>query len=106
MSAPASVPVDVVREYLDARACYEAATRPPNSHAPAPALKHGDPTILRLREARKALEDAIAIALADHQRPKCGRKGCDNGWVWVDGDEVPCEVCSCYVKPNEGASND
>lgn len=61
-SAPVGVPVDVVREYLDARACYEAATRPPNSHAPAPTMKHGDPVALRLREARAALDNAIALA--------------------------------------------
>lgn len=56
------VPVDVVREYLDARACYEAATRPPNSHARAPVLKHNDPNAQRLREARVALDNAIALA--------------------------------------------
>ena len=61
-SAPVGVPVDVVREYLDARACYEAATRPPNSHAPAPTLKHGDPVVLRLREARVELDTAIVLA--------------------------------------------
>ncbi len=61
-SAPVGVPVDVVREYLDARACYEAATRPPNSHARASVLKHDDPDARRLREARVALRNAIALA--------------------------------------------
>lgn len=49
--APVGVPVDVVREYLDARACYDPALRHPNS-----------PEGLRLREARNALDAAIALA--------------------------------------------
>lgn len=58
--APAGVPVDVVREYLDARACYDDAHRKPNSHAPAPTPKHGDPVVIRLRQARIALDAALA----------------------------------------------
>ena len=50
-SAPVGVPVDVVREYLDAHACYDPALRHPNS-----------PEGLRLREARNALDAAIALA--------------------------------------------
>lgn len=83
-SAPVGVSVDAVREYLDARACYEAATRRPNSHAPAPALKHGDPVALRLRDARVALDNAIDLA----QQPAA----VDEGVVVIDGRRYAVET--------------
>lgn len=61
----------VVREYIAARDAYEDAARPPNSHAPAPRLKHGDPVVLRYRQARAALaarhEGEAIQELADGQ---------------------------------------
>lgn len=60
LRASVGVPVDVVREYLDARACYDVALL--SSHAPAPLLRHGHPDALRLRSARIALNSALAAA--------------------------------------------
>lgn len=47
-------------EYMQAREAYEAATKRPNSHAPEPQLKHGDPIVIRLRDARMKLMQAMA----------------------------------------------
>lgn len=51
VGVPAGVPVGVVREYLDARACYDPSTQHPNS-----------PEGLRLREARNDLDAALYLA--------------------------------------------
>lgn len=45
----------VVSEYMSARNAYEDATRPLNSHAPYRRLPHGDPVIIRYRNARASL---------------------------------------------------
>lgn len=55
-SAPVGVPVDVVCEYLDARARYDLALRHPNSRHP------NSPEGLRLREARNVLDSALRLA--------------------------------------------
>lgn len=78
--ASVGVPVDAVREYLDARACYEAATRPPNSHARAPVLKHDDPDARRLREARVALDNAIITSLSAPQPPAEAQTLAEKWW--------------------------
>ena len=74
-SAPVGVPVDVVREYLDARACYDPALRHPNS-----------PEGLRLREARNALDTAIALA----QQPPAEAQAQGGGEVvaWVSRNDA------------------
>lgn len=116
--APVGVPVDVVREYLDARACYEAATRPPNSHARAPVLKHDDPDALRLREARVALDNAIVLAqqpaavdwvvraAVEAEREACA-KACDEraAYYHAGDDDGPntrrgmaCEACASVIR--------
>ena len=50
-----------VREYLDARACYDGAHRKPNRNASAPSPKHGDPVVIRLREAALRLHMAAGV---------------------------------------------
>lgn len=88
--AAAGVSVDVVREYLDARACYEDATRKPNSHAPAPTLKHGDPVVLRLREARIALDAVIEKA----KQPAAEPRSTHRAWRYI-GEDFHWLPCCC-----------
>lgn len=46
---------DAIAEYIAARDDYEAATKPPNSHALPRVVSQGDLRVLRYREARTAL---------------------------------------------------
>ena len=50
----------VLLEYIAAREGYEAATKKPNSHAPPARISHGDPRLLRYREARAALDRMVS----------------------------------------------
>lgn len=99
-------PIDgaVVSEYIAARDTYEAATRPPNSHAPARQLKPGDPLALRYRQARAALTAAQqGHAVAEPMTgellpcPFCGKSNQDR-WPceWLDGtgaNVIRCAWC-------------
>ena len=67
LEAERSALVNTVSEYIAARNDYEDAIRKPNSHAPMKVISHGDPRILRWRNARESLAKNC-----DSLRPEAG----------------------------------
>ena len=51
---------EMIAEYIEARSGYEAATKPATGFAHPPIVSHGDPRVLRYREARAALDRMVS----------------------------------------------
>lgn len=92
-SEPVGVPAGVVREYLDAHACYDPSTQHPNS-----------PEGLRLREARNDLDAALYLARLPSAAPALPLPG-DRGSVQpLFNPQPPAEAQA--VAPTDGSPFD
>lgn len=101
------VPTSIVREYLDARTCYDAASKPSGSHGLPKAVSHGSPESSRLWSAREALDAAMLAAPTPQQPAAEGAAQCASAGNPVQRmAEATISGCVDVASQTEGAGRE